>query len=68
MKLVIKASREKEKEKAWQMWVSIYPNMDEKTFLPFSSFYKEQTEPVSSRDKEDILSEAEKIRKKLGRS
>jgi hypothetical protein len=65
--LIVRAYREREREKAWQMWLSLYPNMDKKTFIPFSEFYKEQTEPVSRRPKEEILSEAEAIRKKLGR-
>jgi len=67
LQLVIKAFKEREKERFWQTWLTLYPNMDQKNFIPFSQFYQDQTEPINNRPKEEMLSEADKIRKKLKR-
>ena len=74
----VRAGREKEQEeRAWQLWVSLYPlmHMPEKgiipgiKFLPFSEFLKKQINPakVSQRSAEEILKDAADIRKRLGR-
>jgi hypothetical protein len=71
--LIAKAEEKREEEKAWQMWVQLYPNMiiprpfakdPALKFIPFSDFYKKMTQPISQRPAEDILKEAEEIRKR----
>jgi hypothetical protein len=64
-KLIKKAFDKREEEKAWQMWLTLYPNMNKDNFVPFSDFYKEMKKPISKRPTEDILNEVYEIRKKL---
>lgn len=37
------------------MWLSRYALMTKETFVPFSEFYKKQTEPVKHETSEEIL-------------
>lgn len=69
VELINKATEGREKEKAWQMWLVQYPNMTKENFIPFSEFYKAAVKPseVSQKPAEDILKEANEIRRKLGR-
>jgi hypothetical protein len=62
-RLLKKAREKREKQKAWDMWLTKYQHMDEKTFLPFSEFYRKLTQPISTRATEDILNEVEEIRR-----
>lgn len=68
--LILKSIKEKEKQKAWEIWLTLYPHMTKDTFIPFSKFYKETTEikpEISPRTAQEILNEAKEIRKKLGK-
>ncbi|MFC4389145.1 hypothetical protein ACFOZ1_15290 [Gracilibacillus marinus] len=38
-KLISDAHKKKEKDKAWEMWLSKYPKMDQSTFISFEDFY-----------------------------
>lgn len=55
----------KQEERAWDMWISVYPQMNKDNFVKFSEFYKKQTNPVTTQSAEDILREAEEIQKKV---
>lgn len=61
--------KEKETEqKAWEMWLTKYPNMDKTNFVPFSEFKSKLTTPqISTKSTEDILKEVEEIRKKIAK-
>ncbi|MGJ9381534.1 hypothetical protein [Salipaludibacillus sp. CF4.18] len=65
MSLINKAFEKQEEDRARNMWLMRYQNMDDKSFIPFSKFFKLQTEPANIRPKEDILKEAEEIRAKI---
>lgn len=62
--LINKARSEKDDDRLFSMWVSLYPNMDKKTFVSFQDFKKKSTEPATKKQvktKEELLAEAEKI-------
>lgn len=63
--IITKAFDKREEEKVWQMWLVLFPNMTEKTFISFNDYYDKLKTPISIRSKEDILEEVYKIRKKL---
>ncbi|MGJ9383238.1 hypothetical protein [Salipaludibacillus sp. CF4.18] len=65
LSLIKKAFEKQEEDRARNMWLMRYQNMDDKTFIPFSQFFKLQTEPDNIRPKEDILQEVEEIRAKI---
>ncbi|WP_036939441.1 hypothetical protein [Pseudobacteroides cellulosolvens] len=69
IKIINKAEEKREEEKAWQMWLTKFPHMTSKTFIPFSSFFKKAREPqeLIKRSAEEILQEAKEIRKELGK-
>jgi len=70
LKLIRKALEKREEERLWDMWVSVYPNMDKKNFITFSEFYeKQRTQKIvnTQKTKEELLSEVEEIRKMAGR-
>lgn len=60
--LINKALEKKEENRYWEMWLTLYPNMNKENFMPFSEFFIKQTKPISKRPKEDILEEVERIR------
>jgi len=62
VRLINKSLEKQEERKAWEMWLTLYPNMNKKNFMPFSEFFNMQKQTISKRPKEDILEEAERIR------
>lgn len=57
-----------QEQKAWELYISKYQHMDEKTFIPFSKFYESmKPKKISKKSAEEILSDVKKIRKALGR-
>ena len=70
LQFVKKALEKREEERLWNMWVSVYPSMDKKSFIQFNDFYeKQRTKKVENtqKTKEEMLSEVEEIRKMAGR-
>jgi hypothetical protein len=65
--LINKAVEERDKEKVWQQWLVLYPNMSEENFISFDDYYNSMkvTNISITKSKEDIISEAEEIEKKL---
>lgn len=64
--LIKKAYEKQAEEKIWQMWVSIYPNMDKEHFISFKDFKDSMTEKTSTpkqklKTKEEIYAQADKI-------
>ena len=64
-KVIFRELEKKEERKAWEMWLTLYPNMNKENFMPFSEFFRMQKEPISKRPKEDILEEVERIRESV---
>jgi hypothetical protein len=56
-----------QEERAWSLYASNYPNYTKENFVPFSEFLRRMTMPISKRPAEEILAEAEEIRRKLGK-
>ena len=65
IKLIYKALEKREEQKAWDMWLTLYPRMNEKTYFSFTDFYKNKLKPISTRPTDEILAEVEEIRKQL---
>ena len=67
IELIHKAREKEQEEKVWDMWISLYPNMDKKSFMPFSEFHKKQVTPIITDNKkltkEEITEKAEEIRR-----
>lgn len=57
--------KKQEEEKAFRMWLMLYPKMDEETYIPFTEFYNPKKQEVSKKSKEEIVEQAKKIRKKI---
>ncbi|WP_141709249.1 hypothetical protein [Desulfuribacillus stibiiarsenatis] len=57
--------REKEtNQRLWEQWLTLYPNMDEKSFVPFEKFKKQALEekPKEVKKSDDaIIQDAESI-------
>jgi hypothetical protein len=65
VELVLKGLEKREGRKAWEMWLMKYPHMTKENFIPFSQFYSKLTQPISKRPAEEILAEADEIRKQV---
>jgi len=66
LEMILKAIKEREKDKAWQLYLTVYPNMEEKTFKPFEEFYSPQESPKvdNSKSVDEILEDVKNILKK----
>lgn len=63
---MIKYQHEKQEErKAFEMWLTLYPKMDKESYIPFSEFYSPKKPEISKKSKEEILEQAERIKKKV---
>jgi hypothetical protein len=59
------ALNKESEQKEWEMWLTLYPNMDKKTFISFEKFKsKKQIKTVAKKQSttEDILAKAEELR------
>ena len=57
-----------EEQKAWEMWLTKYPDMDKTNFVPFAQFYKDIKAPIQPEHKEtaeELLKKAREIRTKI---
>lgn len=57
--LIIGAWKRKDKENAWQLYVNVYPTMNNETYISFQDFYAPKK--VDVRTEEEILSEVKDI-------
>lgn len=68
VKLIYKCLYEIERQKAWDIWISIYPNMRKDNFMSFEKFFVHDVEdimPKSHKTVEDMLKTAEDISSKM---
>lgn len=73
LKLIEKAYKEKTNSIIWDMWISLYPNMDKDHFISFEDFKKQNlSEPNEHRNpiktKEEIYKQADKILEAFNKS
>ncbi|MEZ7173584.1 hypothetical protein [Sporosarcina sp. OR05] len=57
--LIRKAYEKTAEDKAWQMYLTKYQNMTEKSYMPFEDFYNPRNEHIENRNEsaEEILDE-----------
>ena len=69
IKLINKAYEKDLEDKVYQMWLTLYPNMDKNNFISFEDFKAKVMIPniQSLSSAEDVLKEVSEIRKKLER-
>lgn len=75
-RLMLKALEKREENKAWGMWLALYPHMhipqalSEKPplkFIPFSEFHKQQVAPVAVKEElsaEEIVIKFEEVKRR----
>ena len=66
IELINKAIEKRNEQKDWDMWLTLYPNMDKKTFISFDKFRgKKQVKVINNTKltKEEIIEKAEELRK-----
>jgi hypothetical protein len=63
--LINKAVEKTIEQKDWDLYSSVYPNMDAKTFITFKDFVKKKqvAQPKKDISTDEILQKAEEIRK-----
>jgi hypothetical protein len=69
-RLITKMHLKKEEEKAWQLWVSLYPDMHNESFIPFSEYLERTKRPLTKdeireKPKEQLLDELNELRKQF---
>jgi hypothetical protein len=61
--LIIKCNDKNEESKAWQMWLTLYPNMEESNFMAFTEYYEKIRVPmIPKRTKKEIMDDVKRIR------
>lgn len=72
LKLIAKALEKQREQKAWEMWMALYPSMiipqplQKEPFIEFVSFgkfYERMKTPVKQETAQEILAKVEEIRK-----
>lgn len=66
LRLVRRAMLNRNEERHWELYCSVYPHFDKKNFKKFDEFYKRPTEEVSQKSSQDIMSHVESILKRAG--
>lgn len=59
--MIVKAYEKQAEEKAWSMYLTLYPNMDEKNFVPFDRYYNPNRGKQETKTKEEILLEVKSL-------
>jgi hypothetical protein len=65
IELINKAILKQRERQEWEMWLTLYPNMDKKNFIPFEKFKSKQRtgKPKKILSNNEIIEKAEEIRK-----
>ncbi|MFS0864128.1 hypothetical protein [Fredinandcohnia sp. 179-A 10B2 NHS] len=64
VELIDKALTKSEEDRAFLLYATKYPYFTKKDYIPFSQFYKVHTQPISKKDRDEILKDVAEIRKK----
>ena len=70
LKLYAKAREEKQKERLYQAWVSLYPHFSKDNFISWEDYierhiHKQASVPVSRKSAEQLIAEAADIRRQI---
>ena len=68
VQLIYKAILERERAKAWQIWLTVYPLMTKQNFVPFSEYFTatmEDFKPQKHASTKEIISIAMQIEDKM---
>ena len=70
IRLINKAVEKNNEQRLWNLYCTIYPNMDEKTFMSFEKFKKPSETKVENKATEiktndDAIEKAEAVRRKF---
>ncbi len=64
--LILKIYEKNYEQREWEMWISLYPTMDDKTFVSFSDFKSKLRPSINTikkpESKEEIISKSEAIK------
>lgn len=61
-RLLNKAKEEKEKGLAWDVYLTIYPNMNKETYISFEDFYKPKKKiEIPTKTEAEILTDVKEI-------
>ena len=61
-KLLKKASEKRSREDAWELYLTLLPNMGQENFMTFDEFYdKGKSAPEGGQSEEEILSDVKEI-------
>jgi hypothetical protein len=68
IELINKAILKQRERQEWEMWLTLYPNMDKKNFISFEKFKSNQRSAKPKKPKkvltdDEIIEKAEEIRK-----
>ena len=63
--LINKAIEKRNEQRDWEMWISIYPNMDKVNFIPFEKFRSKARAPIKQTklSNEEIIEQANELMK-----
>jgi len=65
VKFIRKAIKEHREKKMWEMWLSLYPHMTEKTYISFED-YKGQFEPKKEQTGDEMLAKVKLLNAMFG--
>lgn len=65
IELISKAVEKREETKAWGMWLALFPRMTKDNFIPFSQFFKKQTQIITQKSSQEILDEVAEIERRF---
>lgn len=73
LELIKKAYEEKTNSMVWDMWISLYPNMDKDSFISFEAFKRQMIgdshkPKAKPKTKEEIYKQADDILKAFNKS
>jgi hypothetical protein len=70
VEIINKAIEKSAEQRDWEIWVSLYPHFDKKSFISFEKFskgFRSAKKPMGRASKEEIICKSHKIWKKLGK-
>lgn len=59
--LLVKAYENRERDKAFQMWLVLYQNMTKENFMSFEDYYQSLKKPVDNRTAAQIVEDTKKL-------
>ncbi|TYS91895.1 hypothetical protein [Rossellomorea aquimaris] len=67
--VLAKAKENIAESRVWEQWLSVYPNMEEETFIPYSKYLEElKKPPKKQKTDEEVIQDAENILKNMKHS